>query len=149
MLDRANAPDPAVAEMQRRLAELEEKLKAADVDKRVAETENKRADTLAKIMQATTPQAQQTDEFGNPVGPPPAQPDLMSGLAALSMFPLQYGQPTMFDMSMMMGGGGQPQPPQPEAPMPESGAAPNMPMDQGMAQPEQMAPGGLPIAEGV
>lgn len=102
MIDQAGAPNPELAAMQARMAKLEEMLAAVKVDEAVASVENKRADTMAKLIQATTPQAAPTDEFGNQIGVAP-QPDLMSGLMGLQMFPLQFGQPTYLEQEEMAG----------------------------------------------
>jgi hypothetical protein len=158
MMDQAMQPPPPppeVVAMQQRMAELEAALAAANVDEKIAGIEAKRASTLKTLIEVATPPQQQTDEFGNTTGAPPQPPDLMSAMAALQMFPLQYGEPTMLEMGMqppmppdMMGGPeGMPPPDQPMqgAPMPPAG------MEQGMdpmmqVQPEQITPnGGLPL----
>jgi hypothetical protein len=138
MLDEAQAPDPAVAEMQRRMAKLEEMLAAANVDEKVASVESKRADTLSKLMTAFTPQQQQTNEFGNPSGPPPAAPDVGAAFTLMQAFPLTYGQPTMEQMSQAA-----PEPIPPDQQNMQGGEmpAPQMP-DQGDGP---IMPGGLPI----
>lgn len=156
MLEQANAPSPEVQAMQQRMAKLEEMLAAANIDKTVAEVENRRADTLGKLITAATPQQQQTDEFGNPVGAPPAQPDMMAAMAAMSMFPLQYGGPTLEQQAEMMtaqplmppdGMGAPPEmmpPAGPQGPMPMPSDGQGMPPDQMM--PEQLTDAGaLPI----
>ena len=132
MLDKAVAPDPAVAEMQKRMAKLEELMAAAKVDDTVAATESKRADTLSKLVTAFTPQQQQTDEFGNPIGAPPQQPDLGMGFNAMQMFPLQYGAQTLEQMSLLAPPAGQQQAQQPQMPGGDMGMMPQMP-------PEMMA----------
>jgi len=141
MLDRANAPDPQVAELQARMAQLEEILKAAEVDEKVAKVENTRADTLTKLLTAATPPQQETDEFGNPVGAPPAAPDLMSALTALQMFPLQFGEPLLEEQAIDMAQQPGPMPMDPSM-MPMDGPAP------GPMPPNQMPPsqGGLPVS---
>jgi hypothetical protein len=162
MMDDAMAPPqvpPDVQAMQQRMAQLEEMLKASMVDEKVAAVENKRADTLQKLMTATTPQAQATDEFGNPSGPPPQAPDLMAALEAMQMFPLQFGQPLYEQMAA------QPPQQQPGPPPPgmdgmmqggPEGAPPDMNAQMGgqiplddpsmMVDPNQISQaGGLPI----
>lgn len=155
MLETATAPNPEIQAMQQRMAKLEEMLAAANIDKTVAEVENKRADTLSKLITAATPPQQQTDEFGNPLGAPPQAPDMMSALGALSMFPLQYGGPTLEQQAEQMAS----QPPMPpDGQMPPEmmqGMQPQPPTDpmqapglepQDLMAPEQMAnDGALPI----
>lgn len=142
MIDEAGAPNPQVAEMQARMAKLEEAMKAAEIDAKVAATEQSRASTLSTLATAFTPKQAPTDEFGNPTGPPPAQPDLGMALAAMQAFPLQYGQPTLEQMAI-----NQPLPqPEPDADEQQQQQAPQ-PMNalmQGMPPPDQM-PGGLPV----
>jgi hypothetical protein len=146
LIDEATAPNPQVAEMQARMAKLEEMLAAADVDKSIAETENKRADAISKLVTAFKPDQMQIDQFGNPVSLP-APTNLNAALAAMQAFPVQYGQPTVAQMAMMEAS----QPPQPEPEMPEGpgammppqgGPPPGLAPDMGM-QPEM--PGGLPV----
>jgi hypothetical protein len=103
MIDEATAPNPAVVEMEQRMAKLEEMLKAVSIDEKIAAVENKRADTLSKLMTASTPPQQQTDEFGNPTGPPPAQPNVGAAFEAMQAFPLAYGAPTVGEMAMAAG----------------------------------------------
>lgn len=121
ILDQATAPSPEIAAMQQRMAQLEELLAAANVDKVVSEVENKRADTVSKLITAATPPQQETDEFGNPIGAPPAQPDLNTALAAMAMFPLQYGAPTMEQTAEMIAAQ------TPPAGMPQDGMQQQMP----------------------
>lgn len=130
MISEATAPDPAVAEMQQRMAKLEELMAAVKIDQGVADVENKRADTLSKLMAASTPQQQQVDEFGMPSGPPPPQPNIGAAFAAMQAFPLMYGQPTVEEMARtapgpqqggpedeMQGGPMQPMPPPDDMPI--------------------------------
>lgn len=147
MIDDAAAPPPQMVAMQERMAQLEAMFKAVQIDEKVAAVENKRADTISKLAAAMTPQQPQTDEFGNPKGPPPAHPaqGIMQGLNALSLFPLQYGGPTIEQQTEQMAA--QPSPP----PGPPPGAEPDMggmpqdpmapPMDEAMLSPQ----GGMPI----
>jgi hypothetical protein len=85
MMDQATAPPPEVAEMQARLAALEQAQQAAQADKTTAESGNKRADTLVKIIQALTPPQQATDEFGNPTGPAPQPPNIALAMKLMEM----------------------------------------------------------------
>lgn len=161
ILDKATAPDPAIAEMQRRMAQLEEMLKAAQIDKVRAEIEDKRVGAFAKLMTASTPQQQQVDEFGNPSGPPPAPPDLAGAVGAMqALFPLDYGEPMLQDQAAGMQGepaldGSMPPGPEgmpaegPEG-LPPMGGEPMMPPGGGpQMMPEQMAPAGaLPVNMG-
>jgi hypothetical protein len=152
LIDDAQAPPPEVAELNKRMAKLEEMLKAATIDEKIASVESKRADTLAKLMAAATPQQQQTDEFGYPSGPPPAQPNLAMAFQAMQAFPLNYGQPTVEQMAMQSGQqqpqpqdqmqGGPQQGPMPGQPpqMPQQGMEPNEIMP-----PEEQMTGGLPL----
>lgn len=156
MLDDVNKTPPEVAEMQKRMAQLEEMMAAISIDEKRAAIENKRADTIAKLSGAMQPAQQQTDEFGNPMGPPPADPGagLMTGLNALMMFPLQYGQPLLEERAEQMGNappmpqgdpGMQGQPPMDGMPPPDG-----MPLgspDQGMAQNDAVMSqaGALPV----
>lgn len=55
MIDEATQPDPAVAQMNQRMADLEAMLKEATVAKTHAETEGKRIDGLVKLAQAMIP----------------------------------------------------------------------------------------------
>lgn len=152
MLDDASAPPPQMVAMQERMGQLEAMLKAAQIDEKIAAIENKRADTIAKLSGAMTPQQQQTDEFGRPMGPAPADPGagLMNGLNALSMFPLQYGQPTIEQQTEMMGQQQPPPPPGMDGQQPPQGAPPPGGMQQDPTQPPMdetmMSPdGGMPI----
>lgn len=144
MLDQANAPSPEVAAMQQRMAQLEEMLKAAEIDTKVAEVENKRADTLQKLVTAATPPQQQTDELGNPNGPAQQAPDMNMAMMAMSMFPLQYGMPTVEQLAEQMGAQAQMPPPEQQMPpgMPQPGMVP-----QEIQEPEQLTDAGaLPIS---
>lgn len=152
MLDKATAPPPEVQAMQQRMAKLEEMMAAASIDEKIALVENKRADTLSKLVAAATPPAQQTDEMGNPIGAPPQAPDLMGAMGAMRMFPLMYGQPTIELQAEQisdgpppgMGPDGQPMPPGGIPPMQPGMPADMQPPDQMM--PEQMAnAGALPV----
>lgn len=158
MMDKATAPNPDVADMQRRMAQLEELMAAVNVDKARAEVENKRADTLTKIITAATPPQQQTDEFGNPMGPPPAAPDINGAMAAMQMFPLHYAAPTLEEQAEQMAAmSGMPQQQPQNGMMPPGMPQPgDVPPPMGPAvgpatqpMPEQMAPAGaLPINPG-
>lgn len=150
LMDKASAPPPEMQALKQRMAKLEEMLAAAKVDEAIASVESKRADTMAKLANALQPKEQQVHkETGLPMGPPPADPmqGVMAGLNALQMFPLQYGAPTMTDLSMQ-DGGGQPQQPSPNAmmqdPAIQGGQVMPMPGDMQDMTLDQM-PGGLPI----
>lgn len=140
MIDEATAPNPQIAEMQQRMARLEELLAAAKIDSEVAKTENLRADTISKLGTAFTPQQAQTNEFGQPVGPPPAAPNYGEALQVMQAFPLQYGQPTLEQVSMSQ----PPPPPQQEEGANEPEPHPINPMLAAQAQ-QQPMPGGLPL----
>lgn len=145
MIDSANALSPEVAAMQARMAKMEEMMAAAQIDEKIAGVENKRADTFQKLVTASTPQQQETDEFGTPVGAPPSAPDFNMAMAAMSMFPLQYGMPTLEQLTMMNGGVEQQAPQQGQAMMPPGMPAPGVVPPQ-LNEPEQLADAGaLPI----
>jgi len=85
MMEQASAPPPEVVQMQARLAALEQAQQAAQADKTTAESGNKRADTLDKLIKALTPQQQQTDEMGNPKGPAPQPPNIALAMRIMEM----------------------------------------------------------------
>lgn len=156
MLETATAPNPEMQAMQQRMAKLEEMLAAANIDKTVSEAENKRADTFAKLITAATPAQQQTDEFGNPTGAPPPTPNLAMIAAAMSMFPMQFDQPTLAQRAEMAASQPPMPPGGPEGMPPMGPEGPPMPDQQpqplpgqivpDMIAPEQMTPdGGLPV----
>lgn len=138
LLDEATAPNPQIAEMQQRMAKLEELLAAAKVDQAVADVENKRADTVTKLRTAFTPQAAPTNEFGQQTGPAPAQPNMMEAVTTMRAFPLNYGMPTLEQMALSM--------PMPQA---EPEGDEQQPMQAGpmppQGMPPHMMPGGMPI----
>jgi hypothetical protein len=152
MMEQATATPPEVQEMQQRMANLEAALKAIQVDEKVAAVEATRAKTLQTLVQVATPPQQETDQFGIPIGAPPQGPDLMSAIAALQMFPLQYGQPLR---EQMMTAPAQPEPASmapggPEGMPPNMGQMPAPPQDpmapDMMVEPEQISvDGGLPV----
>lgn len=146
MIDEASAPPPQMVAMEARMAELEARLKAVQIDEKIAAVENKRADTLTKLAGAMTPQQQQTDEMGMPVGPPPADPaqGLMTGLQALSLFPLQYREPLREEMASMPAEPPMPQP-EMEGMPPEMANAPQDPMQPPMDDAMMSPDGGMPI----
>lgn len=133
LLDEAQAPNPEIAAMQKRMAALEEMLNAAKVDSEIAKTENTRANTVKTMMEAMAP------------------PEVMQA------FPLQYGQPSFADQSFeafmqgsdMAQGGGMPggdpaamQPANENAFMePEDMSGPAMPGEE----PQFGEEGGLPM----
>jgi hypothetical protein len=148
IMSEANAPSPEVAAMQQRMGRLEELLKAATIDEKIAGVENKRADTVAKLMTASTPPAQGApDEFGN-MPPPAPTPDMSVAMQAMSLFPLHYASPTLEQMAesvatqpppMQAGPDGQP----PQGGPPPQGQPPGQPP---MPQPEDLTQAGaLPI----
>lgn len=98
MVDEAMAPPPEQQAIAARMQKLEEMLQAVLVDEKVAGVESKRADTIAKLMTAFTPQQPQVHEdkmTGQvtqlPTAPPP---DINAAFHAMSMFPLTYPTPT-------------------------------------------------------
>lgn len=126
MLDAATAVPPEVQAMQKRMAQLEEMMAAIKIDEVTAGIENKRADTLSKLITAATPQQQQTDEFGNPIGAPPAAPDLNMAMGAMGMFPLMYREPLLEQVAEHIAA--QPAPPDPNQPQPPGQMPPGAPM---------------------
>lgn len=74
-------PPPEVEALQQRMAQLEELLKAADVDKKQAETESTRATTLKTLAESMMPPA-----------------------AISALFPIHYREPSMLDQAMGMTG---------------------------------------------
>lgn len=139
MLDKAQAPDPAMAEMQAKLAMLEAMLKGAQIDEKIAGIENKRADTISKLITAATPPQQQTDEFGNPSGPPPVAPDLLGAMQAMAMFPLDYREPLVAETVAQPAA-----PPQPDMPPDMMGADVPPEMAAGF-DPSMVPPPGEPM----
>lgn len=141
MIDEATAPDPVVAQMQQRMARLEQLVQASTVDKNVAQAEYQRAQAVAALAKAFTPQQQKpmTDEFGNQIPQaPPAQPDMMAAMQALNMFPLQYRQPTIEQFAEGA--------PPPQAPPDPGEEHPQQPLPQGQPSlPPPQMPGGLPV----
>lgn len=137
LLDQASAPNPAVAQMQQQMARLEQLLTASETDKNVAIGEFNRAQALAALMKAATPEAPKPagkDAMGNPLpAAPPQQPNLALVAALLKGFPLQYGQPTLEEIAMQ-------QPPPDAGPPGSPGAAPQ-------AQPGP-PPGSMPPPSG-
>lgn len=157
MMDDVQKTPPEVEAMQKRLAQLEEMMKAASIDDIIAGIENKRADTLSKLVTASTPAQQQTDEFGNPSGPPPAAPNLGAAMQAMQMFPFRYGSPSLEEQAEMASS--QPPPQEPDQQGGQGSMQPGMQppsqeppayMDgQQQQMPEQMASAGaLPINPG-
>jgi hypothetical protein len=120
-------PPPEMAALAKRMGELEEMLKAADVDKKQAEVEKTRADTAKTLMEVGLP------------------PDVMG-----QAFPFYYREPTTLETARGMVGGGQ----QPQG-MPQNAlAGPGgmqggpEPMEQGMAPPNQLG-GPEPLPDGL
>lgn len=139
MMDEVQAPPPEVVEMQKRMGQLEEMLQAITIDEKKANIENKRADTLAKLITASTPQAPtqgKPDQFGNVPPPMPApQPNLGLAFQAMQAFPLQYGAPLLEEQAEQMAG----QPPPGPPPGPEGAMPPGMPQPGQEPPPQFMA----------
>lgn len=135
-LQEMKAPPPELIQMQERMAQLEQALKAVDVDKKQAEVENERADTIKKLVEAGAP------------------PHVIQ-----TAFPIHYREPTFLErLQMASSGEGQPAPdamdgaqPGPEGPP----VPPNALMQQQMpdpfnaGEPQINEPGGLPLGAGV
>ncbi|WP_041921601.1 hypothetical protein [Hyphomicrobium denitrificans] len=143
MIDEATQPDPVVQQMQQRMARLEQLVQASTVDKNVAQAEYQRAQAVAALAKAFTPQQQKPmmDEMGNTIPQaPPAAPDMMAAMQALNMFPLQYRQPTIEQYAENASPPQAPDNPddqqQPGQPLPQQNAA--LPPPSGM-------PGGSPV----
>jgi len=141
MIDEATQPDPMVTQMQQRMARLEQLVQASTVDKNVAAAEYQRAQAVAALVKAFTPQQGKptTDAMGNVIqAPPPAAPDMLAAMQALQMFPLNYRQPTIEQYAE-----GAPPPEAPPDPD-EQQSNPGQPMLQQQLPPPQV-PGGLPV----
>lgn len=122
MIDEAQAPNPEIAEMQRRMAEFESKLAAGKVDESKANVESKTIDSFTKLLSALTPQAPQTDEFGNQTAPAP-QPNIAAALQVMQLMK-GFNAPST----------------EQEANMQAAAAA----QQQQMQQPDQQVPGQMP-----
>lgn len=131
LLDQATQPDPKVAAMQAQMARLEQLLTASETDKNVAIGELNRAQALAALLKAATPEAPKPagkDAMGNPLpSAPPQQPNLALVQALLRGFPLQYGQPTLEEIAM-------------QQPPPDDGPPPGQPGQPPQGGPPQGAP---------
>ena len=143
MIDEATQPDPVVQQMQQRMARLEQLVQASTVDKNVAQAEYQRAQAVAALAKAFTPQQQKPmmDEMGNTIPQaPPAAPDMMAAMQALNMFPLQYRQPTIEQYAENA-------PPPQTPPDPDEQQQPGQPLPQQNAAlpPPSGMPGGLPV----
>ena len=143
MIDEATQPDPVVQQMQQRMARLEQLVQASTVDKNVAQAEYQRAQAVAALAKAFTPQQQKPmmDEMGNTIPQaPPAAPDMMAAMQALNMFPLQYRQPTIEQYAENA-------PPPQAPPDPDDQQQPGQPLPQQNAAlpPPSGMPGGLPV----
>jgi hypothetical protein len=84
IMDKATQPAPEVAALQQRMQELEAAMAQAKVAREHAETENKRADTTLKMMQAMVPPQAMSQMYPMPFGDsqppqamPPQQPQMM------------------------------------------------------------------------
>lgn len=143
MVEQAMQPPPEQQALAARMQKLEEMLKGAQIDGAIATTEKTRADTLAALGSAFTPQQPQVheDKVTGQITQLPAapEPDFNAAFSALSMFPLTYPKPTPGQQSEM------PEQP-PQMPPINGGQLHEAPMD-GMP-PEQMnammGQGGLP-----
>ncbi len=174
-LQEAKSPPPELMEMQKRMGALEELLKAAQVDKQVADTDAQRATTMKTLAEISAPKpapaaggSAKPAPGGKPVSTPaPVAPQRDSGVIAndllltsrlmSELYPIYYREPSVFDTVKMSPGPGEQMAPPPNAMMPDSGPE-GMPMDGGapqmpnpmMAQEPQLdAPGGLPLGPGV
>jgi len=153
MVDEAMAPPPDQAQLAAKMAKLEELLKSAMVDEKIAGVESKRADTIAKLLTAFTPQAPQTHEdklTGQvtqlPAAPPP---DINAALQAMQALPLTYPNPTIGQQDQQDAM----QPQMPQGPM--DGGQVQEDQQQGMPPPPGNAlmgqtgmlppPGGMPV----
>jgi len=138
-LAESKAPPPEVLALQERIGQLEQAKLASEVDENQASAENKRADTLGKLVESGV------------------DPQTMSGF-----FPIHYREPTFIDRLLMSAeSDGQEPPQEPENPMmsqagPEGASQVNgSPMaSQGMPalpgqEPQLGEDGGLPIGAGV
>ncbi len=151
------APPPDVQELQKRMAQLEELTKAAELDKTRAEVESTRATTGKTMVDAgLLPQSMEAFPFfyreptyldqaqqmvgGPPPGPPPGQ-------NALAGPPGQGGPPPPPNALGAPGGPGGPMPPGAEAPQQdflEQSSTPWIPGEE----PHLNQAGGLPMPQG-
>ncbi len=135
-LQEMKAPPPEMIQLQERMAQLEQALKAVDVDKGQAEVENKRADTIKKLVEAGAP------------------PHIIQ-----TAFPIHYREPTFLDKLQMASmsadqaaqnpmAGPQPGPEGEQVP-PNALIEPPMPDPFAGGEPQINQPGGLPLGAGV
>lgn len=142
MIDEAQAPNPEIAEMQKRMAEFESKLAAGKVDESKANVESKTIESFTKLLSALTPQAPKTDEFGNQTAPAP-QPNIAAALQVMELMK-RFNAPSTeqeADMSAAIAAQQQQQQqppmqgqPQPMQPMP-MGPPPMLPPEGQMMEP--------------
>lgn len=137
MIDEAGAPNPQVAEMQERMAKLEEMLAAVKIDETVSKIEKTRAETLSTLKTVATPAQAPTNEFGQQTGPAP-QADMGMALMAMQAFPINFGEPMLYEQSTAAG---MTPPQEPE----DMGQAQGVPVPQDIGMPPEQMPGGLPI----
>lgn len=144
LLDQATQPNPAVAQMQQQMARLEQLLTASETDKNVAIGEFNRAQALAALLKAATPEAPKPagkDAMGNTIpAPPPQQPNLALLSMLLKGFPLQYGQPTLEEIAMQQPPPQSQQPGPPGAPQAQPGGPGGGPMPPPSGAPMPMNP---------
>lgn len=138
MMDQASAPPPEIADMQKRMAKLEELLAASKVDESIAAVDAKRVETVTKLLTAATPQAAPTDEFGNVTGPAPGPDPMLAQQIVQAMqmlFPMRYGQPTTEQQAEMLV----------SQPMPPDGQMPGMDAMGGSPVPPGAVPSRTPM----
>lgn len=146
MLTDATAPSPMQQATEARLAALEEREKAANIDDKDASAQGKRVDSIVKLANAAAPKPAPTDEFGLETGPAPAAFDMNvvnQLIAMLQAIPLQYGQPTVSQQLE--------QSPTPPMGPPPGGGEGGAPPDGAMPGPEATPPpmnGAGPMQQG-
>jgi hypothetical protein len=146
-LAEAKAPPPELKALQEKMLKLEQLMKAAEIDEKIAGTEKDRADAFSKMAEVTSNTG--------------LAPDVISGL-----FPLHYREPTFIDRLLMaasqeadMDQMRQNEPKNPMMPQPGPDGSPRTNGAPGLSQgapqalpgeePQLNEPGGLPIGEGV
>lgn len=126
IMDKAQAPNPEMAEIQKRMQQLEMQMREATLAKTHSETEKNRADAMQKIAQTMMPLPAMANAFpipfadsgmGGPMNGPMIESQQNQAPQQSPMAPMAHGQP----------------------PMAPVGGNENMPLDQ--------MPGGLPLSQ--
>lgn len=126
IMDKAQAPNPEMAEIQKRMQQLEMQMREATLAKTHSETEKNRADAMQKIAQTMMPMPAMANAFpipfadsgmGGQINGPTIESQQNQAPQQSPMAPMAHGQP----------------------PMAPVGGNENMPLDQ--------MPGGLPLSQ--